>query len=106
MWTFVVRPGQSATSRFPYLVPTVFPFAQILFDKNADQNWSLGWHQDRTIAVRQRIDIDGFGPWSVKSGMVHVGPPFDLLASMVTVRVHLDAVPENKRAVARCTRFP
>jgi hypothetical protein len=26
--------------------------------------------------------------------MVHVEPPFDLLASMVTVRVHLDAVPE------------
>jgi hypothetical protein len=27
--------------------------------------------------------------------MVHVEPPFDLLASMVTVRVHLDAVPET-----------
>jgi ectoine hydroxylase-related dioxygenase (phytanoyl-CoA dioxygenase family) len=25
--------------------------------------------------------------------MVHVEPPFDLLAGMVTVRVHLDAVP-------------
>jgi hypothetical protein len=50
-------------------------------------------HQDRTIAVRQRIDMDGFGPWSIKSGMVHVEPPFDLLARMVTVRVHLDAVP-------------
>jgi ectoine hydroxylase-related dioxygenase (phytanoyl-CoA dioxygenase family) len=27
--------------------------------------------------------------------MVHVEPPFDLLARMVTVRVHLDAVPET-----------
>ncbi|MEZ0224471.1 MAG: phytanoyl-CoA dioxygenase family protein [Alphaproteobacteria bacterium] len=69
------------------------PVRAILFDKSAEQNWSLGWHQDRTIAVKQRIDIDGFGPWSIKSGMVHVEPPFDLLASMVTVRVHLDAVP-------------
>ena len=75
--------------------PECLPVRAILFDKNADQNWSLGWHQDRTIAVRQRVDIDGFGPWSVKSGMVHVEPPFDLLASMVTVRVHLDAVPEK-----------
>ena len=77
------------------LGPECLPVRAILFDKNVDQNWSLGWHQDRTIAVRQRIDIDGFGPWSVKSGMVHVEPPFDLLASMVTVRVHLDAVPET-----------
>jgi hypothetical protein len=70
-----------------------FPVRAILFDKSAEQNWSLGWHQDRTIAVKQRVDVDGFGPWSIKSGMIHVEPPFDLLADMVTVRVHLDAVP-------------
>jgi Phytanoyl-CoA dioxygenase (PhyH) len=75
------------------LGPECLPVRAILFDKSAEQNWSLGWHQDRTIAVRQRIDIDGFGPWSIKSGMVHVEPPFDLLAHMVTMRVHLDAVP-------------
>ena len=77
------------------LGPDCLPVRAILFDKNVDRNWSLGWHQDRTIAVRHRIDVDGFGPWSVKSGMVHVEPPFDLLASMVTARVHLDAVPET-----------
>jgi hypothetical protein len=43
------------------------PVRAILFDKSADQNWSLGWHQDRTIVVRRRIDMDGFGPWSIKS---------------------------------------
>ena len=75
------------------LGPECLPVRAILFDKSANQNWSLGWHQDRTIAVKQRLDVDGFGPWSIKSGMVHVEPPFDLLASMVTVRVHLDAVP-------------
>lgn len=69
------------------------PVRAILFDKSRDQNWSLGWHQDRTIAVKQRIDIDGFGPWSVKSSMVHVEPPFEFLSGMLTVRVHLDAVP-------------
>ena len=71
------------------------PVRAILFDKSAEQNWSLGWHQDRTIAVKRRIDTDGFGPWSIKTGMVHVEPPFDLLAGMVTVRVHLDDVPET-----------
>ncbi len=74
------------------LGPECIPVRAILFDKSVGQNWSLGWHQDRTISVRQRVDVEGFGPWSTKSGMVHVEPPFDLLAGMVTVRVHLDAV--------------
>ncbi len=64
----------------------------ILFDKTAAANWSLGWHQDRTIAVKERINVEGYGPWTVKNGLIHVEPPFDLLADMVTLRAHLDAV--------------
>lgn len=62
----------------------------ILFDKNPAANWLVPWHQDTTIAVRERIDTPGFGPWSVKSGVVHVRPPAALLGSMLTIRVHLD----------------
>jgi ectoine hydroxylase-related dioxygenase (phytanoyl-CoA dioxygenase family) len=65
----------------------------VLFDKTAATNWALGWHQDRTIVVRQRIDVNGFGPWTIKRDMQHVAPPFDLLQRMVTLRVHLDDVP-------------
>jgi hypothetical protein len=65
----------------------------ILFDKTAKTNWSLGWHQDRTICVKRRIDIDGFGPWTLKRGLQHVAPPFCVLSRMVTLRVHLDDVP-------------
>lgn len=71
------------------------PVRAILFDKNANTNWSLGWHQDRTICVKERIEVDGFGPWTTKSGMQHVEPPFDLLARMLTLRVHLDDVPSG-----------
>jgi hypothetical protein len=67
----------------------------ILFDKTASTNWGLPWHQDRTIAVAKRMEVEGFGPWTVKSGLLHVAPPFDVLASMVTLRVHLDTVPET-----------
>jgi hypothetical protein len=70
-----------------------FPVRAVLFDKSVGQNWSLGWHQDRTIVVKQRVDVNAFGPWSRKGGMVHVEPPFELLARMLTVRVHLDPVP-------------
>ena len=62
------------------------PVRTILFNKTPDNNWSLAWHQDRTICVRERHEVSGFGPWTVKSGMNHVAPPFDLLAKMVTIR--------------------
>ncbi|MEW6643827.1 MAG: phytanoyl-CoA dioxygenase family protein [Pseudomonadota bacterium] len=71
------------------------PVRAILFDKTPATNWALGWHQDRTIAVRQRLAVDGFETWSVKSGMAHVEPPFALLSGMVTLRLHLDAVPAS-----------
>jgi ectoine hydroxylase-related dioxygenase (phytanoyl-CoA dioxygenase family) len=67
----------------------------ILFDKTPATNWSLAWHQDRTICVRQRLEVEGFGPWTTKAGMHHVAPPFDLLSRMVTLRVHLDDVPAD-----------
>jgi hypothetical protein len=68
------------------------PVRAILFDKSANTNWALGWHQDRTIAVKEHVSVDGFGTWSTKSGMLHVEPPFELLSGMVTVRVHIDPV--------------
>lgn len=71
---------------------TSWPVRAILFDKTAEMNWSLPWHQDRTICVRRRFEVDGFGPWTIKGGMQHVGPPVELLAGMATLRVHLDDV--------------
>jgi len=68
------------------------PVRAFLFDKTAEKNWALGWHQDRTIVVMERVDADGFGPWTVKSGLIQVEPPFEILERMVTLRVHLDAV--------------
>jgi len=69
------------------------PVRAILFNKSAETNWALGWHQDRTICVKERRDTPGFGPWTVKAGMVHVAPLIELLAGMVTLRAHLDVVP-------------
>lgn len=70
----------------------VRPVRAVLFDKTPARNWALGWHQDRTIVVEARADVDGFGPWTVKSGLIQVDPPFALLERMVTIRVHLDPV--------------
>jgi hypothetical protein len=77
------------------LGPGSRPVRAILFDKTADTNWSLAWHQDRTICVRHRIETPGFGPWTRKDGRHHVAPPVALLSRMITVRVHLDPVPAD-----------
>ncbi|MEA3042323.1 MAG: hypothetical protein QOH47_161 [Sphingomonadales bacterium] len=72
------------------------PVRATLFDKSPARNWALGWHQDRTIAVRARIDTPGFTDWTVKHGIHHAVPPFEILERMLTVRIHLDPVgPDN-----------
>ena len=81
--------GRHATAHLGHAARAV---RAILFDKSATTNWSLGWHQDRTIAVRQRIDTPGFGPWTTKSGIQHVAPPQSLLDAMLTLGLHLDPV--------------
>ncbi len=62
----------------------------ILFDKTPDQNWPVLWHQDLTIAVSEKTEVEGYGPWSVKEGVIHVQPSVALLERMVTLRIHLD----------------
>jgi hypothetical protein len=79
--------GRVAASR---LGARAEPVRLVVFDKNAQNNWVVGWHQDRTIAVREPRVVEGFGPWSMKAGAHHVQPPFELLARMVTLRIHLD----------------
>lgn len=74
------------------LGPACRPVRALLFDKTPAANWGLGWHQDRVIAVEERVETAGFGPWTVKQGNAHVVPPFEILSAMITVRVHMDDV--------------
>lgn len=67
-----------------------FAVRALLFDKTPSANWKVAWHQDVTIAVAERCNVPGFGPWSEKAGVVHVHAPREVLESMVAVRVHLD----------------
>lgn len=62
----------------------------ILFDKSPAANWSVPWHQDAAIAVRNRHDVDGYGPWSVKDGQDHCQPPRCVIDRVFVVRLHLD----------------
>jgi len=75
------------------------PVRAILFDKTADSNWPVAWHRDLTITVKERVDVPGFGPWSVKDDKVHVQPPLELLDQMITLRYHLDDTFEDNGAL-------
>lgn len=73
----------------------VRPVRVLLLDKHDGANWALGWHQDRTIEVRERRDVAGFGPWTLKQGRLHVTPPIALLERMITARLHVDRVDDD-----------
>ena len=74
----------------PTLGAGAFPTRALLFDKLPRANWLVGWHQDLTIAVRERFESEGFGAWTIKDGVPHVQPPVSVLQNMLTLRLHLD----------------
>jgi ectoine hydroxylase-related dioxygenase (phytanoyl-CoA dioxygenase family) len=74
----------------PVLGPNCFAVRGILFDKTPSANWKVPWHQDVSIAVKERLEVEGFGPWSIKDGVTHVQPPVAILEQMLTVRLHMD----------------
>jgi hypothetical protein len=51
---------------------------------------SVRWHQERRVTVRERMDVPGYGPWTMRVGIWHVEPPASLLEQMLIVRLHLD----------------
>jgi ectoine hydroxylase-related dioxygenase (phytanoyl-CoA dioxygenase family) len=62
----------------------------IFFDKTPDANWKVPWHQDLTIAVKEKRETEGFTVWTRKAGILHVQPPVGILEKMLTLRFHLD----------------
>jgi ectoine hydroxylase-related dioxygenase (phytanoyl-CoA dioxygenase family) len=73
------------------LGPAAFPVRALFFDKAPGANWTVVWHQDLSIAVRERVAAPaGWGAWSEKAGVPHVQPPAALLEGMLTIRLHLD----------------
>jgi ectoine hydroxylase-related dioxygenase (phytanoyl-CoA dioxygenase family) len=78
------------------LGPRCFAVRGILFNKTEQSNWKVAWHQDLTITVRERREADGFGPWTVKAGVVHVQPSAEIMSRILAIRLHMDeSAPDN-----------
>jgi Phytanoyl-CoA dioxygenase (PhyH) len=76
-----------------------FNVKAIYFDKPPQLNWIVAWHQDLTISVSDKIDIEGFTNWTLKQGQPTVQPPREILENIYTIRIHLDDCDETNGAL-------
>jgi hypothetical protein len=60
------------------------PFRATLFDKSFRSNWFVAWHQDKTLPVRGRQEVKGWGPWSLKGGVISAQAPAYALEQILT----------------------
>jgi hypothetical protein len=72
------------------LGPDAFPFRATLFDKSLRANWLVVWHQDTALPLRSRLEVDGWGPWSVKEQIHYAHAPTSALSQVVALRVSID----------------
>ncbi len=66
------------------------PFQATLFDKSPTSNWLVVWHQDSALPLLERHEVLGWGPWSVKEGVIYAHGPATALEQVLALRVHLD----------------
>ena len=74
-----------------FLAATPFPYRATLFEKSPRSNWLVVWHQDTALPFKSRFTATGWGPWSVKEGVLYAHAPTAALSRIVALRVHLDA---------------
>jgi ectoine hydroxylase-related dioxygenase (phytanoyl-CoA dioxygenase family) len=69
---------------------SAIPFRATLFDKSPTSNWLVVWHQDTALPLRERREISGWGPWSIKDGVNYAHAPASALEQVLALRLHLD----------------
>ena len=77
------------------LGPTAVPYRATLFDKSPGANWLVVWHQDTALPLQQRHEKPGWGPWSVKEGILYAHAPAQALSHILALRLHLDDSTES-----------
>jgi len=66
------------------------PFRATLFDKSPSANWLVAWHQDTALPLREKCELPGWGPWSIKEGVVYAHAPAEVLSQVLALRIHFD----------------
>ncbi len=76
-----------------------FIVKSIYFNKPANSNWFVAFHQDLTISVDKKNDAIDYLNWTVKHDAYAVQPPLSILENNFTIRIHLDDTDENNGAL-------
>ena len=76
-----------------------FVVKSIYFDKPETSNWYVAYHQDLTISVEKKSELENFGPWTTKQNQFAVQPPIAFLENITTIRIHLDDTDEHNGAL-------
>jgi ectoine hydroxylase-related dioxygenase (phytanoyl-CoA dioxygenase family) len=71
----------------------------IYFDKPEKSNWFVSYHQDLTISVDKRMNIENFENWTNKQNQFAVQPPKEILENIFTIRIHLDKTTKENGAL-------
>jgi ectoine hydroxylase-related dioxygenase (phytanoyl-CoA dioxygenase family) len=67
-----------------------FPYRATLFGKSPSANWLVVWHQDTALPLQEKREMPGWGPWSVKDGVIYAHAPTSALSQVLALRLHLD----------------
>lgn len=76
-----------------------FIVKSIHFDKPETSNWYVAYHQDLTISVDKKVELENFNFWTKKQNQFAVQPPIEILENIVTIRIHLDETNEQNGAL-------
>lgn len=71
----------------------------IYFDKPEKSNWFVAYHQDLTISVDKKIELENFENWTIKQNQFAVQPPKEILENNFTIRIHLDTTTKDNGAL-------
>ncbi len=71
----------------------------IYFDKPPSVNWNVNWHQDLTINLTNRKEVDYYKNWRKKDQRYVVQPNKEFLENIFTIRIHLDDCSETNGAL-------
>ena len=71
----------------------------IYFDKPSESNWFVAYHQDLSISVDQKTELENYSNWTFKKGQYGVQPPIKIMEDTITIRIHLDKTDKNNGAL-------
>ena len=71
----------------------------IYFDKPEKSNWFVAYHQDLTISVDKKVEIENFENWTTKQNQFAVQPPKEILEQNFTIRIHIDKTTKDNGAL-------